>query len=260
MQKNLRLMIFAILSSCLSFTVACGDLSEDCDPTVDEGCVCTLDEDDTQDVGDDCIDGTTEDGAGCTCTLDDGGDAQPDSQPDSQPGDDPQPEAEPEAPAFRFILVEDQTGNPSGDFPGADVDAISVIKASGDEFFAESFEAGTEIDCDGNLACDASALLGAPDAVDSDGTCFGGGSPDGSTFTALNAGFVIVQFSSIESGDVVIENGDDIHVFEVGSTECGRFDDDPFSVSVSTSDDVGGTFIELGDGGTGSNIVPVTGL
>lgn len=255
MQKNLRLMMFAILSSFLTISVACGDLGEDCDPTVDDGCVCTLDEDGT-DVGDDCVDGTTEDGSGCTCTLDEE-DPQPEvGQPDPEPG---QPDATPEVVAFRFVLVEDQTGNPSGDFPGADIDAISVIKASGDEFFAESFEEDTDIDCSGNLACDASALLGAPDVVDN-GECFGGGAPDGSDFTALNGGFVIVQFSSVTNGEVAIENGDDIHVFEVGATECGRFDDDPFDVSVSTSDDVTGVFVELGRGGEGSNIIPVTGL
>ena len=257
MQKNLRLIMFAILSSFLTFSVACGDLGEDCDPTVDDGCVCTLDEDGS-DVGEDCIDGTTEDGSGCTCTLDED-DPQPAPEPEPDVEADVQPDPTP-AVAFRFIMVEDQTGNPSGDFPGADVDAISVIKASGDEFFAESFEEDTDISCDGpNLACDASALLGAPDVVDG-GDCFGGGAPDGSDFTALNGGFVIVQFSSVTNGDVAIENGDDIHVFEVGATECGRFDNDPFDVSVSTSDDVTGVFVELGRGGEGNNIIPVTGL
>ena len=178
-------------------------------------------------------------------------------EPDPSPevNNDPAPDA-----AFRFVMVEDLTVEPSGDFPGADIDAISVIKASGDEIFAETFEEDTDIDCTGNLACDASGLLGAPDAVDAGGTCFGGGAPDGSTFTALNAGFVIVQFSSVANGDVTIENGDDIHVYEVGSTECGRFDDDPFRVSVSVADDITGDFEEIGEGGRGNNIIPVSGL
>jgi len=255
---NTRCLILAFSFSIFTLmTSACGPIDpDDCDPTVDDGCVCTLDEDGS-DVGEDCIDGTTEDGSGCTCTLDED-DPQPESEPDVEA--DPDPEPDPQVAAFRFIMVEDQTGNPSGDFPGADVDAISVIKASGDEFFAESFEEDTDISCDGpNLACDASALLGAPDVVDG-GDCFGGGAPDGSDFTALNGGFVIVQFSSVTNGDVAIENGDDIHVFEVGATECGRFDDDPFDVSVSTSDDVTGVFVELGRGGEGNNIIPVTGL
>ena len=116
MQNNLRLLLFAILTGGLSLSVACGDLSEDCDPEVDGAdCVCTLDEDDTE--VDDCIEGETADGGACTCTL--LGDPEPDAN-NPQPEPDPQePEAEPPAPAFRFVLVEDTTQNPSGDFPGA---------------------------------------------------------------------------------------------------------------------------------------------
>ncbi len=256
MTKNLRFMLFAGLAGGLSMAVACGDLSEDCDPEVDEGCVCTLDDDGTE--TDDCVDGADADGAACTCTLEEG---EPEGEPEGQPEGTPEgePEGEPEAPAFRFVMVEDLVANPSGDFPGADVDAISLLKG-GEEFFAETFEEDTDIDCDGNLACDANGLLGAPDAVDGPGSCFGGGAPDGSTFTALNAGFVIVQFSSVAAGDVTIENGDSVHVYEVGRTECGRFDDDAFRVSVSVADDVTGDFKEMGEGGRGSNIVPVSGL
>ncbi len=188
---------------------------------------------------------------------------EPEATPEGEPEGEPEaePEPEPEAPIFRFVLVEDLAENLTGDFPGADIDAISVVKANGEELFAQSFEEDTNINCEGNLACDANGLLGAPDAVDpATGTCFGGGAPDGLTFTALNAGFVVVQFSSVADGDVTIENGDSIHVYEVGAAECGRFDDDAFLVSIAVSDAINGDFKEMGEGGRGSNIVPVTGL
>ena len=254
--RNYRFFLMMGLMGGLSLAMACSDPSEDpvdCDPA-DANCVCTLDEDDS--VTDDCVDGLSGDeDAACSCELIE----EPEPEAEAEPQ--PEPEGEPEVPAFRFVLVEDLVVNPSGDFPGADVDAIGLIKSTGEEHFAQAFEEDTDIDCEGNLACDANSLLGAPDAVDpATGTCFGGGAPDGSTFTALNAGFVIVQFSSVAAGDVTIENGDSVHVYEVGRTECGRFDDDAFRVSVSVADDVTGDFKEMGEGGRGSNIVPVSGL
>ena len=204
-----------------------------------------------------CVIDNTDDGFLGAPMMDD---LSPDPSPDFSPeADDGNNENVPEPePAFRFVLVEDLTAEPSGDFPGADVDAISLIKFSGDEFFAQSLGEDSDVACDGNLACDASALLGAPDVVDN-GECFGGGAPDGSDFTALNGGFVVVGFSSLED-DPVIEVGDSVHVFEIGATECGRFDDDPFRVSVSISAEISGAFIEVGAGGQGENIIPVTGL
>jgi len=215
-----------------------------CDPDRDEDCVCFV-EDTGQEVAD-CVDGETSDNEFCACEF------------ERQEGS-AAPSPTPEAPeTFRFVLVEDLTANPQGDFPGADIDAISVIKSGGEELFAASFEKDTDIDCEGNQACDPTALLGERDFV-GEGEC---PEPDLSDprFTSLNGGFVIVQFSSITNGDVGIQNGDDIHVYEVGATECGRFDDDPFRVSVSVSDEIGGAFTEVGIGGQGENIVPVTGL
>ena len=69
-----------------------------------------------------------------------------------------------------------------------------------------------------------------------------------------------MQFSSVLNGDVTIESGDNIHVYEVGTSECGRFDNDPFRVSVAVSSDITGAFEEIGEGGRGDNIIPVSGL
>jgi hypothetical protein len=59
-------------------------------------------------------------------------------------------------------------------------------------------------------------------------------------------------------GNEAIENGDTIKVYEVGATLCGRFDDDPFRVSVGVSTDLG-TFVEQGEG-HGQIEFPVSGL
>ena len=226
----------------------------DCDPDIDIDCVCTLDSDDVTDVTDDCREGITLSGEDCTCFVDDF-DEEP--EPNPEPGLEPDPEPE----SFRFVVVEDLSSNRAGDFPGADIDALGLIKANGAEIFAQSVSAETDIDCAGNQACDANALLGAPDAIDLDeGTCFGGGDPDGTLFTALNGGAIIVEFSSAAEGDVTIENGDAIHVYEVGSTECGRFDDDSYRVSVGVTDDFDGTIVILGEGKQGDNIIEVEGL
>jgi hypothetical protein len=243
--KNLELLAMCVLTACFALT-ACSDLLTDCDPEFDEGCICTLDDDQTIDVTDDCVGGETSDQEFCTCAEENSLGADNNDNNDT--------------PSFRFVMVEDLTVNRGGDFPGADVDAISVIKAGGGEVFASAFSPETDVDCSANLACDPSALLGAPDAV-LGGECFDGrlGAVDPSTFTALNGGFAVVQFGS-GANDTTIENGDDIRVYEIGATQCsGAFDDDPYSVAVSVSDDLG-SFIEMGTGGQGVVTIPISGL
>ena len=222
----------------------------ECDPDIDEGCRCFLDEDDDEVF--DCLDGETGDGDACTC-FDLGPGFDPDPEPEPEPDFDPDPEP---LPAFRFLMIEDLGPNPSGDFPGADIDAISLLKADGTEHFAQSVE-DAEIACDGNLACDISPMLGAPDVI-FDGMCLEEAIVEGTRFTALNGGFLIVSFGTANE-DVTIENGDRVHIYELGERECGRFDDDPVRVSVGTSNNPLNDFVEMGDT-TESNIVPVSGL
>ncbi len=222
----------------------------ECNPDFDDNCFCTLDEDGQTEV-DDCIDGETDDGQFCTCETDDGFDD--DFNNDDGNNDAPK--------TMRFVMLEDNSTDLSDGSPGADIDAIGLIKADGFESFAQSFSeesnvpCGPEDDADAvNDACNPNAALGEPDAIDVDtGECFDGGQPDESQFLSLNGGFVIVSFGGDE-----IENGDAIHIYEVGNTECGRFEDEPFTVSVS--DDDLGSFLELGVSSTGDNIIEVSGL
>ena len=158
--------------------------------------------------------------------------------------------------AYRFLLIEDESLTVAGDLPGADIDTVSLIKGgSGVEIFAQTISPLSEVSCEGNLSCTQEAAIGSPDAIDPEsGECFGGGDVDETLFLALNQGFIIVSF-----GDEVIENGDSIHVYEIGSVECGRFDDDPYSIAVSKSDGLD-DFVEVGTGSDGSNTIPVFGL
>ncbi len=136
---------------------------------------------------------------------------------------------------------------------------IYELLARGVIFFATTVSDQSDVSCDNNSACDITALLGPPDVIDDSG-CFGGGDVDTTLFVSLNQGFVIASFSGDGNGDQVIENGDAIYVYEIGATECGRFDDEPYTVSVGVSDNNTGTFIELGSTGSGDNIIEIQGL
>lgn len=162
---------------------------------------------------------------------------------------------------FQFVMITDLTPQAVGDFPGADIDAVSLIKPDSDqEFFVQQVSEQSDVECEGNQACDLSTLLGMPDAVTGPGECFDGGDPDATTFAALNQGFIIVTFTGPENGLQPIESGDVIHVYELGAVECGRFEDDPYRVSVGVSDTETGAFITVGENSDGSNLIPINGL
>jgi hypothetical protein len=150
--------------------------------------------------------------------------------------------------------LEDNTDPVAGEFPGNDVDAISVIKAGGGEVFATRVVDANIGDPNGNnSATDPTQMVGAPDA-----NC----QAQSGKFTALGGsaagGYAIVEFGTT-GVDVTIENGDSIKIYELGRTLCGMFDDDAGTVGVSTSSDLG-TFIEIGSTGTGQYTIPVAGL
>lgn len=148
---------------------------------------------------------------------------------------------------YRYVLITDKTAGASGDYPGIDLDAVGIVKAGGGESFAsEVLEAviGTE----GNQAADSAQVVGAPDA-----DCVA----NSGKFTALggDGNYVVLGF---EDG-VTIEAGDTIKVYELGRTLCNMFDDDPATVSVSVSTDVG-SFVEVGEAGSGTYDIVVGAL
>lgn len=149
------------------------------------------------------------------------------------------------APSFRFVLVEDRQTGAGGDYPGADIDSVELVKGDGTIIGAVEVEDFAN-DSSGNLAADPSQVLGVSDAA-----C----DADSGKFYAMGGegNWMILSY-----GDAIIENGDSIDVVELGSTECGTFDDDSWAVSVSVSTDEG-SFLELGDG-VGSSTIAVSGL
>jgi hypothetical protein len=229
MQMNTTTLKVFVFSSSLIALTAClnGGVIEACDPAVDESCACEdLD-------GRACEDPSDLD---CECFL-----IEEETLEEVQEPED----------VYRYLLIEDLTNPVAGDAPGADIDAVGLIKADR-EFYAasvEAFKAGGER----NNHADINELLGPPDSecekknfVSLGGQAFGG--------------YAMLSFGTTEE-DVTIENGDSINVYEIGTTMCPgtRFDNDPYRVSVSVSDDLG-AFIEMGTGGDGKNIIPVTGL
>jgi hypothetical protein len=207
----------------------------DCDPA-DENCVCSYDDGETcEDPGD----------LDCSCTMvssDEGteGEVEPD-----------EPEEERSGLSFRYVLIEDLTDPIGGDAPGADIDAVAVVKSNA-SYYATVIE-DSNLGGRSNAFLDPGQLLGPPDS-----NC------EKKNFTSLggarSGGYVVVSFAT-DAMDVTIENGDTIEVFEIGRTLCPQtnYDDDPYRVSVSIASELG-TFQEIGTGGEGINAVPVTGL
>jgi hypothetical protein len=241
---ELRLVPILVIASLFSLTIACGgDFPEECTPD-GETCVCV-----TTDAGaaaPDCKEGETGDGEECYC---DRVAANNETNNGANNG------ANNVERRYRFVLLEDQTSPVTGEFPGADVDAVELIKAGGSHFASAVEDAN--VPADGNAAPDVDQLLGATDA---------GCDTDPVAFTALGGadagGFVIVSFGTAGE-DVAIENGDSIKVYELGNTLCGQFDDDPYRVSIGIGNTLGSfteTGVILGGGGDGVNEIPVFGL
>lgn len=158
-------------------------------------------------------------------------------------------------PAYRFVLLTDLTSPVAGEFPGADVDAVELIKFDR-SYFSTAVE-DAAIPVDSNSAADPYQMVGPADA-----NC----DPDSGAFTALGGadagGYAILSFGTAEE-DVTIENGDSIVVYELGMTLCGEFDADPVEVSVGIGNTLG-SFSEIGTVigtiGEGVNEVTVSGL
>ena len=229
--------MYMALFAALLLTAACfeGSDAKDCDPA-QENCVCTYDDGQTCEDPDDLD---------CACTL-----VQPEEEGEPDPGAEG-PGDEGPALSYRYVLIEDLTDPIGGDAPGADIDAIAVVKNDA-AFYATAIE-DSNLGGASNAFLDPGQLLGAPDAG-----C------EKRNFTSLGGaragGYVIVSFATPER-DVTIDNGDTIEVFELGRTLCPntRYDDDPYRVSVSVADEIG-TFQEVGIGGEGQNSVTVSGL
>lgn len=175
-------------------------------------------------TGEDCTDGDLD--CICECVLDDSGEGEGEGEG---------------GPAYRYILIEDLTEPVAGEYPGAELDAVSLVKPDGTRYLetvVDAFDHTTLIpQAQPNMAADPHAALGPPDAQCSvefnDRFYSMGGS---GSFLIATVGDDV----SIDIGDKLI-----VHVF--GFTECGLLSDGDYEVSVSSSPDLS-SFVPLGVG------------
>jgi hypothetical protein len=234
--------------------VACGDDTSDCD-TEEVACDAATDEDCSEEgTKEVCIE---EDGLNCTDGqvegVDENGDAacvdagcaegeqevsvDCDAATDEACGEDGTKMVCEAIPVVKYVLVEDTSNlDPGTNYPAADVDAITLIKADGTQLHAANVEDSLSFS---DNATDANAVLGAPDAT-LDDNC----TVDATQFFALGhddvqgGGYVIVSFGE----DAAIESGDGIEVHEFG-TQCGdQYSDDTYEVRISVASDYAGTW------------------
>ncbi len=246
--KSIRNFLLATFASfAVVFAVGCvpGAFEEEsCDPAEDEECIC---EDFDGDVCDDPND------FGCSCTLPFEDDEFEDDFEDEENTSNDENEGtrdEETGMSYRFVLIEDLTDPVAGEAPGSDIDAISIVRPNGAEHYATSLE---DYNVGNGSFLDPTELLGAPDSnCEKQGFVSLGGAQSG--------GYVMVSFGT-STEDITINNGDSIKVHELGRTLCpsSSYDDDPYQVGVSVSTELG-TFVEIGTGGEGRNVIPVTGL
>jgi len=131
----------------------------------------------------------------------------------------------------RFVLLED-VSNDSGDYPGADVDAIKVCRPDGLCTWAVTVEDVVNAAAATGPSNDPDAVLGPPDAdcdYANDGAFYSMGGATSS---------VIVSF-----GSETIALTDEITVVQLGAGQCGG-EDEPVAVGVGCSTDLG-DFVEV---------------
>ncbi|MEO1269869.1 MAG: hypothetical protein AAFX99_17420, partial [Myxococcota bacterium] len=200
---------------------ACGDEEEpqDCNPNTNQRCQCT-------DADGIPCEASEE---GCVCEERTGIDSDTSTRRNNRPRSE-----------FRYVRIDDLSVTDTGESPGADIDAISVV-INGEEIFAASSEehtTATEL----NAFSDPEQVIGPADS-----SCMA------QNFFALggqaNNGSITVGF-----GDRTFKNGDVIIVYELGNSLCpsqASWENNPYVVSVSESLD--GEFIEVGRAGSGNN-------
>jgi hypothetical protein len=156
---------------------------------------------------------------------------------------------------YRFVLLTDLSDPVAGPYPGADIDAVELIKPDRTHFATTVHD--VQISMEGNHAADSTQMVGPPDAdCDLESGAFAalGGSATG--------GYAIFSFGT-STEPVFVENGDTIRVYELGQSLCDEFDDDPYQVSIGVGETIvsfAETGVRLADGPAGGTDTPVFGL
>ena len=149
---------------------------------------------------------------------------------------------------YAAVLIEDfSLPEPGDEAPGVDIDAICIDR-DGEELCAENAEDFDILGNDNNFT-DVRLALGPPDSG-----C------EAENFVSLGGmgGYIVVSF-----GEMSIESGDEIVVFELGPSLCpeqSEWVDDEYDVSLSVSVTCNGDadcFEFIGSGGPGQNVFVV---
>ena len=165
-----------------------------------------------------------------------------------------------DGPQLRFVRIDDNSDG-GGENPGADIDAIVLIKPGGAESYAENVESSFAGGGD-PIAVDPMDALGPPDAFYnwSTGDTTVCDANDGFFTTGGSGGQLIVRMAQ------VMDPGDTLTVLEVGNCQYDESDPDaiagidPIDVYVSVANDPAGSWITVGSG-TGPEITfPVPAL
>lgn len=165
-------------------------------------------------------------GSGCEVDSDDTDASASDAaQPNDaqQPSDAQQPtdaqqsgDASQQSQSFRYVLVEDLAASEGGEHPGADIDAVALVKADDTITYFTDIRAMSS-----GSVNEAGALTEPTDPVG----CFVG------EFASLGGtdGYMIL------GGAGEFEAGDTIRVHEVGPSDCGPSGAEETSIQVSIS-------------------------
>ena len=235
MSNKLRFSLIFTSAAMMLFTLSACELQGTCDPDVDpNGCQSTNTGTDTNRPGTDT----------------------------NRPGTDtqttgPGPCGDFGCLDYNFIRIDDLSDQTTGEDPGADIDAVVLVKGSRRIF---AYEASQYSAAQAVRAGDTNEMLGAPDAFvayPTDTTsCNLYKADTNPTYTSLGGlgGYAIVKVPE------KIEAGDQIQVLEVGNCEFesqdnpGTFGEakaEPIRIQVSVSDDVNGNWIVVSDRGEG---------
>lgn len=175
--------------------------------------------------------------------------------------------------ALYFVRIADDLGNAtlSGDCgagnPGADIDAIVLIRPDGTEYFAATVEEDVDVAggvCDQNDKADVNTVLGQPDGCAKDLGCgcgengyptnpdcdCAGGANKWVGYYSLNGGAIIVSF---EQGAELL-CGDSVAVYEMYNPDVAGSEE---TYQVAYGDDAG-NFIGQTDYSTGTGIIDVS--
>lgn len=145
-------------------------------------------------------------------------------------------------PSYEWVRIDDLSNATGGGDPGADIDAVVLVKSGQSPVYATSVGSYAASPANVN-ANDPNQLLGAPDAFEN--------YPDVTT-CRVDMGFV-----SLGGGGYItarmgapIEQGDQLDVLEVGgcSYGTGTAFADAIRLQVSTSSDVNGSWVVVGEG------------